>query len=621
MRLLTRIVLLISIIFISWFYWNHGKESYLFYGDSLGYYSYLPSCFIYDNFSAIQDLPSDNGIEKPVLEYVTRYERESAKSPKGFYINQYTYGVAAFELPFFVIAHIYEKVSGGQANGYSASYHHALKIGFLFYGFLGLFFLYKIVRKFFDPNISMLSIVFILMGTNLFWFLFFQGGMAHTILFMLYAALIYFTIWLHEHSHKRLYFVLAGLIAGAITVIRPTEIICLAIPLLYNVYSINTFKEKWELIKSNLLSIGLALVAFLFLIVPQLLFWKKYTGSFIYYSYEGQSFNWSNPMILDGIFGFKNGWLAYSPIIIIALFGLFFYKKIKPFNLIIWLILPLFIYITYSWWCWNYINGYGSRPMLHLYPLLIFPFAAVLDYVFKKSLLVRAVSLFSLLFLTLINITLMLKVVNNKMNTADGNAAFYFSTLFKSQLDYNDLVTLETGQIQPDSFDLDKLQLLDINNFEQFADSNFYFFDDQINSWVYRFTDGQEYPHQAWCDTLGADVVADFIKCEAQIRAPKFAGGIWRQPTLMLSLNRGDSNIFWKGISINNKIGWREDYCNHKELNLSHGHENKWGTVSFFVNINDTRLVEGDVIEYGIWNMAKSELLIDDLTISLWNKK
>lgn len=621
MRNFTRAIIFIAVIFTSFFYWNHGKESYLFYGDSLGYYSYLPSFFIYDNFYSIQELPKDQGIEQPVLDYVARYKAESAKSPKGIYVNQYTYGVAAFELPFFVIAHIYEKLSGGRANGYSLVYHHTLKLGFLIYGLLGLFLLYRVVCKFFDSGVSALSVVFLLIGTNLFWFIFFQGGMAHTILFTLYAALIYCTILLHEKPERRLYYLLVGIIAGSITVIRPTDVLCLAIPFLYNVSSFETLKVKLKLLKANYLNLLFASTVFMMPIIPQLFFWKKYAGSFIYYSYNGQSFDWLNPRIIDGIFGFRNGWLAYSPIIIFCLLGLFLFKRIRPINLIIWIILPIFIYITYSWWCWNYINGYGSRPMIHMYPLLIFPLAALLEYVIRKGKIIRITGLAILVFLSLINSNLIMKVVEGKANTAESNKAFYYSTLFRNKLNYNDLVSLETAQIQPDSTAIKKMELLRYTNFEELVDSNYYVFDYQLESKVYRYGAGQEYAHISFRDTLAKEVNADYIKCEAMIRMPQLAGGVWQQPKLTISCRRNDNTIFWQGVTLNNKIGWGENYCTHKQLTLGHRHENKWGRVSFFVRLDNIELKAGDIIDSGIWNMAKKELYMDDLSVSFWNEK
>ncbi|MBK6328997.1 MAG: hypothetical protein IPF62_00245 [Bacteroidetes bacterium] len=93
------------------FYNFYGKKSYTFYGDALGYYLYLPSTFIYHNLQSIEQLPTDKQIDQSVIHYTQSIPNLNPKSPKGYYVNQYTYGVALMELPFFAIAHFYEKVN------------------------------------------------------------------------------------------------------------------------------------------------------------------------------------------------------------------------------------------------------------------------------------------------------------------------------------------------------------------------------------------------------------------------------------------------------------------------------------------------------------------------------
>ena len=85
-----------ALSFVVLFFAKWGRTSYVFYGDALGYYYYLPATFVYHNFHQIEKLPADRGLEHHVLHYAMEFE-QNPRSPKGYLINQYTYGVALME--------------------------------------------------------------------------------------------------------------------------------------------------------------------------------------------------------------------------------------------------------------------------------------------------------------------------------------------------------------------------------------------------------------------------------------------------------------------------------------------------------------------------------------------
>src|SRR5690606_24710330 len=121
------------------------------------------------------------------------------------------------------------------------------------------------------------------------------------------------------------------------------------------------------------------------------------TGSFLFYSYGSQGFDWQHPRIIDGLLSGRNGWLMYSPVMFLALAGMFCHRKLKPWFWCLLVLVPIYCYIIYSWYCWNYINGLGSRPMVHLYALLALPVAAFMAYITRQRLWIRAgVTLLSL---------------------------------------------------------------------------------------------------------------------------------------------------------------------------------------------------------------------------------
>ncbi len=139
------IVAFTAFISIAFFY-HYGLTYYQWYGDSLGYYLYLPNIFINYNLSSIQDITTYDTMEEGVVSYVKKIPVTFQKSNSGVYVNQYTIGVAIMEFPFFIIAHIYEIILSKDANGFSFSYNIAIRLSSIFYSILGLFFCYEILK-------------------------------------------------------------------------------------------------------------------------------------------------------------------------------------------------------------------------------------------------------------------------------------------------------------------------------------------------------------------------------------------------------------------------------------------------------------------------------------------
>src|SRR6185436_6603820 len=107
----------------------------------------------------------------------------------------------------------------------------------------------------------------------------------------------------------------------------------------------------------------------------------------------------------EGLFFPKNGWLVYSPLMACSIAGMFFYSRIKKWAWCLWLIFPAYVYIIYSWYCYTYINGLGSRPMIHLYPLLAIPMTAFISFLWSKARWVKVTTVILILFLTVTSLS------------------------------------------------------------------------------------------------------------------------------------------------------------------------------------------------------------------------
>jgi hypothetical protein len=135
--------------------------------------------------------------------------------------------------------------------------------------------------------------------------------------------------------------------------------------------------------------IHLALMAFIVLLIGsiQLLYWKYSTGHWLYNSYKetGQSFDFRHPYLLKGIFSLKKGWLVYSPIMILSFLGFpFLYKNARQVSLPIVTYMLINIYVVFSWCQWDYGGGFGSRPLVQSYAVIILSMGFAIQFLFSK---------------------------------------------------------------------------------------------------------------------------------------------------------------------------------------------------------------------------------------------
>ncbi len=617
-RIWNALIIILTLSITISFNINFGKQHSHYFGDALGYYMYLPSTLIYHNLKSPEKLPEDDpSIAPSALHYADQLNDSKKLSPKGIAFMQYTYGVALLELPFFTAAHIYELTIGGHSNGFTHSYSTAIWIGNFIYAILALLVVYNILRRYFTSTISLLTVCCLLLGTNLFWFSVYQYGMSHVPIMLLYSLLMLLTIKVYENP-KNHWFILLGLIIGLIVIIRPTDIVCIFIPLLYNVYNKETFINKIKFIALNKLKVLALIAAAALPVIPQLLYWKMVSGSYIFYSYGQQSFNWAQPKIVNGLFYFSNGWLPYSLVMIFSIAGLLLYRKYKNSAWSIFIVLPIYIYIIYSWYCYNYINGIGSRPMIHMYPLLALPLAAFLYYVSQRGVIIKTLCSLIILFMFSVNYSFSMLKAKLIFNTDNGNAVFASQVLYKSKMNYNDLVVYDLPVKQPDNNKLSKIAVLAYRDFED--SSLAYTIPDPTNkaNMAYEMKEDEYMPD-------GISIVYDpkIFKGARWIKASgKFYTIDWPEypnKILVVEIKRGEKIIEWYGVSIDNKLGIADKSCKHKEEEYTYTHfeHRLWAPMYYYAPIPKD-ILPGDKITCFVWNPNRQKLLVDNISLEIY---
>jgi hypothetical protein len=376
---ITGAFLLLAIVFtiVSQEKWN--KNNAVISSDVRGYYAYLPALFIHNDlkFENLEDYKIEKGYEVWVMQ-----EESGTKFIK------FTCGMSIMYSPFFLVSHALAEPAGAKADGFSYPYKIGLIASSIFYLFIAVIFLSKFLLRYFEDRTVSICLLILFLGTNLFEF---ETGLltqSHAYSFALLSVFMFSSVkWLDDPRYK--WAIWMGITGGLMFLIRPIDILFLSFILLFNVNSVKGLVGRFKLIWNYKTQAFVFLGFFLLMILPQLLYFKHIFGSFIYYSYSKEGFFFLQPHLFDSVFSYRNGWLVYSPIMLLSLVGFFFIKRyskqflwFSPFAFLV------YFYVISSWWCWWYV-GFGNRAFINAYPVLAIPLCAFISYALGKKIAVR----------------------------------------------------------------------------------------------------------------------------------------------------------------------------------------------------------------------------------------
>jgi hypothetical protein len=418
--------------------------------DNFGYYLYLPSLLIYHDL----DLKDPSRIEKIIATYnSTATFYQVVKGPKDNLIMRYSMGIAIISLPAFYAGHFFAHILGYPTDGFSKPYQWAIIINGLILYIIGLIVLRKILLRFFSDTIAGILLLVFILGTNLFFFSTFGNDIPHVYVFVLYILIIWLTIRWHE-SPKAIYAVALGYCVGLTVLTRPSDIICFLIPLLWNIWNKESFLEKVRLLSKYWWHIVLVVIFIILGGLPQLIYWKIFTGDFIFRTYTnpGEGFDFLTPHFYRSLIGFRKGWFVYDPLILFALAGFFvmFKKRDKSFIAFVTFIL-INIYLLSSF---TTIYNFGWRAYLQSYAVLIIPFGFLLQQIIQSRLFIRILIFPLLIFLIFLNLFQAWQTKTGVIDGARMTKEYYFATFLKLNATDEDkkLLLIERSATEKDTF-------------------------------------------------------------------------------------------------------------------------------------------------------------------------
>lgn len=350
--------------------WNNPRR--LIDADVHYYYIYAASAIVYHDLDigkAYKKLP-----ESVRLKLWLPPNDETGKI-----YSKMSIGLSLIYAPFTAFSHyILVPITGADPDGYSPPYRIGLLLSALLFFLFGLVNLRRVLLVHFNENITALTLIIVTFGTNLTWYISSEATMSHVYSFALIIFLYRLLTGWFQNPRTGLS-ILIGFVFGLIVLIRPTNIMFLALFL-----ATGDIRERIQFLFRNYTKVLLMIAVFVVLWIPQFAFWKYVSGHWFFYTYGDESFFWNNPQVISSIFSYRKGWLVYTPLMMLAFIGLpVLWKQYRP---LFWQVISVLILLTYinsSWWCWWFGGSYGNRAYIDGYGIFALAIAALLAAIAK----------------------------------------------------------------------------------------------------------------------------------------------------------------------------------------------------------------------------------------------
>jgi hypothetical protein len=229
----------------------------------------------------------------------------------------------------------------------------------------------------------LLSIATFAIGTNLFYYSIFEPGMSH--IYSFFSVALFLCIWSKFMDTQKInYLLIASLLLGLITIIRPVNIlIILSLPV---IWPSTIASSIIDLFRKKIHFTFLAFTIFCLIICIQLAYYKLATSHWYIYSYKEERFNFLSPHFWDTLFSYRKGLFVYMPILFISIVGIYYWNKQQKYVAVLWATaFTIITYILSSWSSWSYGGCYGNRAFIEYYIFFIIPFAYLIEHMLNKT--------------------------------------------------------------------------------------------------------------------------------------------------------------------------------------------------------------------------------------------
>jgi len=359
-------------------------------GDGVGYYAFARSMLIERQLDFTYDWRKANSSFRMYRVDAAGDVLPDQYTSTGHIGNHFAIGPAILWSPFLIVAHAgvlaYDRMGGHvAADGYSRPYLIAMALGTATYGFLALWISFALARRYVAERWAFLATLGIWFASSLPVYMYFNPSWSHAQ--SAFAVALFLWYWMRTRNARTLgqWAILGGL-GGLMMDVYYVTAVLLAVPLLESLsaYRASLKAGAGDAPGALLLKNAVFAVTLVAAFSPTLIVKKILYGSFFYMGYTERWF-WKSPAFLKVCFSSEHGLFSWTPILLLAIAGLFVLRRYDPaLALYLMIVFAAYVYAIGCYQDWHGISSYGNRFFVSLTPVFVLGLGALFDWLGRE---------------------------------------------------------------------------------------------------------------------------------------------------------------------------------------------------------------------------------------------
>jgi hypothetical protein len=351
--------------------------SRIYASDEIQYFAYTHSLFFDGDFDFSNQYL--HFYESDRVKFQAIYEDLYLKHEPatGLPINVAPIGTGLLWLPSFAAAHGFTLAASAlgadiPANGYSQPYIVAICLTSYLYGCLGLLLCYLLAKGLFGSGVAALAVAAIWLATPLVFYTVIAPPWSHaTSLFTVTLFLWYWNRTRRKEGRSLREWALLGASAGLMMLVREQDALFMVVPATEAALAlVGDWRAKAQGLTASIRrwTVGLLLmgVTAAVVFIPQLIAYRVITGSFGPSKVVSGKFTWTAPNALNVLFSPEHGLIPWTPVVVLALFGLaLLWRKDMTLTLALSVAFLLQVYVAGSFLTWQSAGSFGQRRFIN----------------------------------------------------------------------------------------------------------------------------------------------------------------------------------------------------------------------------------------------------------------
>lgn len=327
----------------AWDMFGPAKKSMLQGWNDSFYYFWLPAVVIQHDLDFSRPLATSGT--------VTKAARDAGLAQPltrtGLLPNKYPPGWALGSLPFFLIAYSFAPAG---ATGFEPSFLLLVWFGQMMYAAAGLWLAARIIQRLLPTAPAGAAVLAVWLASPLVYYQSARVSLSHSQIFVLAMAVFWLTLRLVDGDNRRRTWIALGFASALMVVTRNITVVYLAFP---TVLLWRHLQSPRALAWCALGSAGPAAI--------QMGAWKVLFGSWVAYSYGGETFDFTDLHLGQVLFSPNHGFFYWHPLLLLGIAALTWWSWENP-NGRPWLAsFAVITVLNAAWPCWWFASSFGNR--------------------------------------------------------------------------------------------------------------------------------------------------------------------------------------------------------------------------------------------------------------------